>query len=132
MSRWERAVLVDGLRSAAETGLQVYRCGAGGCGSLDGDLDKFMDVLGAAPATAAALEIEFGLQLAGHDQPGASGLPDLRFGNSLAEAHVHWSAPYDDYEKHSQYMPRRPFCQPTGCGEARTSMLDDLPEKTIN
>ena len=48
-----------------------------------------MDVLGAAPATSVTLEIEFGLQLAGHDQPGASGFTDIRFGNSLAEAHIH-------------------------------------------
>ena len=70
---------------------------------MNGDLNKLMDVLGATPTAAAALEIKFGFELAGHNQPSASRLADLRFGNSLAEAHVHRSAPCDDYEKHSQY-----------------------------
>lgn len=75
--------------AAAEGGLQVCSSVAGGRNSLNGDVDKFVDVLGAAPATTVALEIEFGLQLAGHDQPRASCLADIRFGNSLAEAHIH-------------------------------------------
>jgi len=33
---------------------------------LSGNLDKFMDVLGAAPATAVTLEVKLGLELAGH------------------------------------------------------------------
>ncbi len=33
---------------------------------MSGNLDKFMDVLGAAPATAVTLEVKFGLKLAGH------------------------------------------------------------------
>ena len=56
---------------------------------MNGDVNKFMDVLGAAPTTTVALEIKFGLQLAWHDQPGASGLADIRLRNPLAEAHVH-------------------------------------------
>lgn len=103
--------------AAAEGGLSVDRCGAGGCSSLNGDLDKFVDVLGAAPATAVALEIEFRLQLAGHDQPGASSLADIRLSNSLAKAHVHSLLLSDDYEKHSQYRPCLGFCQPTTVAE---------------
>ena len=72
---------------------RVLRSRAGGCGALNGDLNKLMDVLGATPTAAAALEIKFGFELAGHNQPSASRLADLRFGNSLAEAHVHRSAP---------------------------------------
>jgi len=62
---------------------------AGGCGSLHGDLDKLVNVLGATPATIIAFEIEFGLELAGHHESSASGLADFRLRNSIAQTHIH-------------------------------------------
>lgn len=99
---------------------------AGSCGSLNGNLDKLMDVLGATPATPATLEIEFGLELAGHHKSGASSLADIRFGNSVAEAHVHGRLLADDYEKHSQYRPCLEFCQPTERGGKRNLIANSL------
>ncbi len=37
---------------------------------MRGDLDKFMDVLGAASATAVTLEVKLGFELVGHHDSG--------------------------------------------------------------
>ena len=51
------------------------------------------------------------------DQSAASGLPDIRFGDSFAEAHIHGLLLVDDYEKRSQYRPCSENCQPTKVAE---------------
>jgi hypothetical protein len=67
--------------------------GAGGCGSLSGDLDKLMDVLGAAPATAVTLEVKLGFELVGRHDSNLTSCSDFRFGDSFAQAHVHGIPP---------------------------------------
>ena len=67
--------------------------GAGGCSSLNGDLNELMDVLGAAPATAVTLEVELGLELAGHHNSIPTGCSDFRLSDSFTQAHVHGMLP---------------------------------------
>jgi hypothetical protein len=61
---------------------------------LRGDLDKFMDVLGAASATAVTLEVKLGFKLVGHHDSSPTRRSDLRFGDSFAQAHVHGILPF--------------------------------------
>lgn len=60
---------------------------------MPGDLDEFMDVLGAAPATAVTLEVKLGFELVGHHNSCPTRCSDLRLGDSFAQAHVHGILP---------------------------------------
>lgn len=74
-----------------------------------------MNVLGATAAAAVALELELGLELAGHHAAGPSGLADIRLGNPVAQAYVH-ELTFCDYEKHYQYACARGVCQASMSG----------------
>lgn len=60
---------------------------------MNGDFDEFMDVLGAAPATAVTLEVKVGFELVGHHNSGPTRCSDFRLGDSFAQAHVHGILP---------------------------------------
>lgn len=53
------------------------------------DFNKFLDIFRAAAATAAFFQAEFSSQLAGHHNAGSANLPDMRLGDSLAQAEIH-------------------------------------------
>jgi len=76
------------LGSSQKGKLPVCDAGAGSRCSLSGNLDKFVDVLGAAAAAAILLEPELGLKLAGHHESGPSGFSHVGFGDSVAETEV--------------------------------------------
>ena len=44
---------------------------------MNGDLDEFMDVLGAAPATAVTLQVKLGFELVGRHDSGPSRCSDF-------------------------------------------------------
>jgi len=86
---------------------------------LNGNFDKFVDVLGTAAAAATLLESEHRFELAGHHEPCSSGLTDIRLSDPVAQAYVHDNL-CDDYEKHYQYAIMSAFCQaPSGRPRAR-------------
>ena len=62
---------------------------ARGGGFPGGELDEFVDMLGATAATAAVFQAELCLELARRDETGTPGFPNVRLGNSLAEAQIH-------------------------------------------
>jgi hypothetical protein len=61
-----------------------------------GDFDKHADVLGTPTTTASFLEPKSGFELARHDDAGTTCFPDIRFGNSLAQAEIHGILPAAD------------------------------------
>ena len=81
------------LGSSQEGKLPFCSAGAGSRCSLNGNLDKFVDILGAAAAAAILLEPELGLKLAGHHKSGLSGFSHVSFGDSFAKAEVQDSTP---------------------------------------
>lgn len=56
---------------------------------FDGELNEFVDILGAAAAAAVIHKPELRLELAGQDQPGPPGFTDIRFGDPVAQTNVH-------------------------------------------
>ena len=54
-----------------------------------GQFDELPNVLGTAAAAAAFFQPKLGSQLAGHYDPGSTGFPDFRLGDSLAQAKIH-------------------------------------------
>ncbi len=53
------------------------------------DFNEFSDILRAAAAAAAFFQAEFGSQLAGQNSAGSASFPDVRLGDSLAQAEIH-------------------------------------------
>lgn len=56
-----------------------------GCGQFD----ELPNVFGTATAAAAFFQPELGSQLAGHHDAGSTSFPDVRLGDSLAQAKIH-------------------------------------------
>lgn len=97
-------------RGPAEIRSQIGGTGAGRRRSLNGKLDELVNVLGAATATAAALQSELGFQLTRRDNARPPGFADIRFGDTVTDTDVHGSVSID-YEKRSHYALRPDPCQ---------------------
>jgi hypothetical protein len=88
-----RVCLAESKRASRDAKSQrqslAVRHGGTGCRcALNSDVDECINILGAASAAASALELELGLELAGHHTAGPSSLAYIRLCNPVAQAEV--------------------------------------------